>query len=381
MIRSYRYPLRPTRAQEAVLVAWLGACCDLYNGALQERRDAWRKQGRSVGLYDQTKSLTEIRRTDPAWAAVPVQVTRSALRRLDRAMKAFFRRCKAGQKPGFPRFRAKRRYDSFSFLGPLRVEGGRVHISKLGPVKFHEYRPLKGKVLDVIVRREATGRWYVVFQVDLGAAPLAVEPRSTVGIDVGLRTLAALSTGEMVENPRHGEAAARQLAARQRDLARKRKGSQSRRRAVVLVAKAHAKVQNQRIDHARKVAADLYNRFDAIAVEDLSISRMVHGNLAKAIHDASWGTLLHAMACKAESAGKILVKVDPWGTSQKCSGCGAAVPKDLSVRVHHCDRCGLTLDRDVNAARNIEALGRSALRLPVTPPVTSEGQQDITGQR
>lgn len=151
MIRAFRYPLHPTAAQEATLLAWLRACCSLYNGALQERRDAWGKLSKSITFNDQTRSLTEIRREDPEWTAIPVEVARSALRRLDRAMRAFFARAKRGQIPGFPRFRSSQRYDSFSY--PTRMSSSlvagsgrsaRIRLPKLGAVKINLYRPLKG---------------------------------------------------------------------------------------------------------------------------------------------------------------------------------------------------------------------------------------------
>lgn len=374
MIRSFRYPLLPNKAEDATLVRYLGACCSLYNGALQERRDAWKKQRVSVTAFDQIKSLTEIRAVDSAWRALPVEVLRSALRRVDRSFKDFFRRCKTGEKPGHPRFRSAGRYDSFSCGGDCPVRDSRVHIPKLGYVKFNLYRPLRGKVLDAVVKREA-GRWYVIFQCDLGEAPTPVDVATVpdsrvVGIDVGLRHLATLSTGETIANPRHGARAAADLARRQRVLARRKRGSSSRRRALLLVQKAHAKIANQRKDTAWKIAGDLVRRFDLIAYEDLAISQMVHGNLAKSIHDAAWRRLTHAITCKAEEAGKLSVAVDPRGTSQECSGCGARVRKSLSVRVHSCPECGLVIDRDENAGLNIKtrALGRSAASKPGADP-------------
>ena len=377
MIRSFRYPLRPTQAQAEVLTHWLGMCCDLYNGALEERRTAWRKQHRSVGLFDQTKALTEVRTTVPGWHDVPCEVARSALRRLDQSMKAFFARVKRGTKPGFPRFRSRRLYDSFNLQKPARVNGDRIILPKLGPVKFYQYRPLVGKVLDVIVRREAD-RWWVTFKCDVGAAPAKPTPETIhdhrmVGVDVGLTSLATLSTGEQVANPRHGREAAKKLAAAQRCLARKQKGSRSRRRALIQVQRAHIHIANQRKDTAYKTAAMLVRRFDLICFEDLTIRQMVHGNLANSIYDAAWGELVTAVEHKAESAGAHVVKVNPSGTSQRCSGCGATVRKSLADRVHDCPGCGLVLDRDHNAALNILALGRSALGLSATPPITGEG--------
>ncbi|MDD1677675.1 MAG: transposase [Methanomicrobiales archaeon] len=372
--------MRPTKAQEAALTTWLAQCCDLYNGALHERRDAWRKLGKGVTLYDQFKSLTEVRRTVPGWDEVPCEVARSALRRLDLAMKAFFRRCKAGETPGFPRFRSKRRYDSFGFgTNPVVIQGDRVVLPKLGYVKFHLYRPLKGKILYAVVRREA-GKWVVVFQCDIGEAPAkmpieSIPEERVAGVDLGLTTLATLSQGKPIENPRHGAKAAEVLARRQRALARKRKGSKSRHRALVQVQEAYAHVANQRLDTARKAAVRLCRDFDLICFEDLNIRGLAGGMLAKPIHDAAWRLLIHCTSCKAESAGKHVVEKDARRSSIDCSGCGARVEKTLRDRTHSCPVCGLVLDRDLNAALNMKnrALGRSAVRPPATPLVTAEG--------
>lgn len=196
------------------------------------------------------------------------------------------------------------------------------------------------------------------FSCDLGAAPAKVEPQTVVGIDLGLRSLAVTSDGEVIENPRHAARAAAKLARAQRILARRKRGSRSRERARVQVAKAHAHVRNQRLDHARKVAASLVSRHDVVVHEDLQVARMVRGNLGKSIHDAGWGLLLHAIACKAEEAGKWDVAVEAPGTTRDCSGCGEPVPKGLGDRIHRCPRCGLVICRDHNAAINIMTRGR-----------------------
>lgn len=309
MIRTFRYPLHPTVAQEAVLLSWLGQCCDLYNAALQERRDAWRKQHVNVGHYDQYKSLTEWRGSDPGARAVPAWVQRSPLDRVDLAFKSFFRRCKAGQTPGYPRFRSKKRYDSFT-VPDAKVVGNRVSLPKLPSIRFNQYRPLQGRILTVTVRRDSVGSWWVSFTCDLGAAPPKVEPVSVVGIDVGLKSLAVTSDGEVIENQRYSAVSAEKLARAQRILARRKRGSRSRERARVQVAKAHRHVQNQRLDCARKVAVSLVSKYDVIAHEDLQIRAMSRGLFAKGIHDAGWGVLLHCISCKAESAGKHVVAVD-----------------------------------------------------------------------
>lgn len=367
MVRTFRYPLLENKAQREVIEGWRRACQQLYNGALQERRDAWKLQRVSINYSRQTAELTELRQQDPAWKQVPVEVARSALHRVNRAFQAFFRRVKTGEKPGYPRFRSLDRYDSVG-VGRVRVDGDRVMLPKLGSVRFKLYRPLKGTIRNVELKLTPKG-WFVCFSCDIGPSPekvpLEIAKQNAVGIDVGLEAFATLSDGTQIDNPRCFRKAEATLARRQQALARKRRGSNSRRRAKKLVARAHHKIHNQRLDFARKLAVDLVEKHDIIALEDLQITRMVHGNLAKSILDAAWGMFRHATQCKAEEAGKWCVAVDPRGTSQTCSGCGVRVPKELSVRVHVCDRCGLRVHRDHNSAINIRALGMSAVDLLV----------------
>lgn len=359
MIRTFNYPLRPNRAQEATLEAWRVACQQLYNAALQERRDAWQKQGVSVTCYGQQKELTKLRAADPEWKAIPTWIARSALTRLDHAFKAFFRRCKSGETPGYPRFRSRDRYTSFDLGSDLpRIEENCVHLPKLGGVKFHRYREMRGELKHVNVSRTTRG-WSISFVCDLGDAPAKVPVRSCVGVDVGLEAFATLSNGERVENPRFFRKSEETLARRQQSLVRKQRGSSSRRRQKQLVARAHEHVRNQRLDFARKLASVLFDRFDLVAYEDLAISRMVHGTLGKSIHDAAWGKFLSALVSKAEEAGKHAITVDPRGTSQICPVCGTIAKKTLDERQHDCS-CGFSAHRDHAAAQVI--LGRG-LRL------------------
>ena len=191
----------------------------------------------------------------------------------------------------------------------------RVNLPKLGLVKFHKYRELSGTVRHVSISRTSRG-WSISFVCDVGAAPEKLPVRNAVGVNVGLEAFATLSTGERIENPRFFRAGADVLARRQQSLSRKRRGSSSRCRAKLLVTRAHERIRNQRLDFARKTASLLFSRFDLIAHEDLQISRMVHGNLAKSIYDASWGQFLRCLALKAEEAGRHVIAVDPRGTSR-----------------------------------------------------------------
>lgn len=359
MIRTFKYPLLPTKAQAETLTRWLAACCSLYNAALQERRDAWRKQRTNISYFVQQKELTGLRAAMPEWAEIPVWVERSALRRIDRSFSAFFGRMNRGESPGHPRFRSLDRYNSFDLGSSLpRTDNGGVFLPKLGRVRFKKYRELRGQVREVAVRRHA-GRWCVCFVCDLGAAPPKVPPCTSVGVDLGLDVFATLSTGERIENPRFLRVAEEEIARRQRVFARKKKGSNSRRRAKRVLSRIHERVANQRSDFVRKLACALFARFDLIAYEDLQIARMIRGHLGKSITDAGWGQFLRAVACKAESAGKWAVPVDPRGTSQRCTRCDAVVKKSIDDREHSCPSCGFVTHRDHNAALNIVALGLS----------------------
>ena len=350
MIRSYRYPLHPLKDQEVILVSWIESCRQLFNGALEERKSHYWKFNRGLTHYEQQKSLTILRSQDLEWKAIPVMILRSALKRLDHAYNMFFRRVKSGEAPGFPRFRGRHRYDSFSLAAYFKVSektkghSATVSIPKLGPVKFNQYRPHKGVIKDIIVKREAD-RWFVIFQCDLGVAPeVVIDPTKSVGIDLGLTHFGTLDDGTTIENPRYFRAGQDLLAKRQRALQRKRRGSRSRQRAKILVQRAHTHIKNQRLDHARKLAKSLFESNDIVCYEDLSIATMIEGSyLAKSISDASWSITIHCLKCKAEEAGKLAVAVDPRGTTQRCSGCGTVVPKGLRDRVHDCPECGLVM--------------------------------------
>lgn len=358
MIRTFKYPLRPTVRQRAILESWLTLCRQLYNCALEQRRECWRMAiPKNISYNYQTKELTEIRAADPVYGHLPVEAARSSLRALQHAFDGFFRRVREGDTPGYPRFKGKDRFSSFG-IGRVKVEGKKVRVPNLGLVKFHLYRPIEGEIRDVRLCRQAD-RWFVCFSCDVGEAPAKVPVSKSAGVDLGLNSFAVLSDGKRVENPRFFRKSEDLLARRQRALSTKKRGSKSRFRAKILVQKAYAHVRNQRVDFARKLAAELFKTYDLIAYEDLNIQGLAKSRLSKSINDAAWGGFIRALVSKAECAGKWAVPVNPRGTSIRCSRCGDEVLKTLSERVHRC-ACGLTLDRDENAARNILALGRSA---------------------
>jgi putative transposase len=363
MRKSYKYRLFTTRAQEQALDVQLGEACRLYNAALQERRDAYQYSGLSLNYYDQANQLKAIRSTGDLGLA-NYSACQDVLRRVEKTFNAFFRRVKAGiEKPGFPRFKSRKRFDSYTFPSygdGCRLTGTRLYLQGVGHVKVKLHRPVDGVIKTITVKR-ACGKWYVCFSVEIEIAPLPVTDTST-GIDVGLTAFATLADGTEIANPRYYRRAQAKLRLCQRRVARRKRGSKNRRKAVLLLQKAHAKVKNQRADFQHKVARTLVNTYGMIAVEDLNIKGLASGMLAKSVLDAGWGSFLDKISYKAAEAGRVLVESFAGGTSQECL-CGAAVPKTLGMRWHLCVSCGLSAPRDHVSAQLIERRGLRLLGL------------------
>jgi putative transposase len=359
--RTYRYRIYPTVRLRLALEAQLGFACQLYNAALEQRRYAWRARRRSVTLYDQFRDLTEVRAASMGPANMNCSAMRDPLRRLDRAFDAFFRRVKAGAKPGYPRYRSVRRYNSLTWDSGWGIHDGRLALQGIGKVKVKWHRPLPASavVRTVAVRRVAE-RWYTCFSLRVpGLRPVAAAGRPAVGFDLGIQHFATLSTGEQIPGPRAYRAAMRQLRVAQRRVCRRQKSSNRRHKAGLLLARRHERIRNLRLDHAHKLSRRLVADFGLIALEDLNICGLARGALAKDVTHQGWAAFLTMVEYKAEEAGTRLIRVPPLGTSQTCSGCSIVVPKPLSERTHRCPACGLVVDRDTNAARNILRLGLS----------------------
>ncbi|HEV8193737.1 MAG TPA: transposase [Ktedonobacterales bacterium] len=360
--KTYKYNLNPTAEQERELERVLWLCRTLYNTALEERITAYRRRGVTITAYQQMAELPDLKAAFPAYATVHSLVLQDVLARLEKTYQAFFRRVKAGQAPGFPRFRGGNRYNSFTykqFGTGATLDNGFLILSKMGRIAVRWSRPMGGTPKTVTISREADG-WYVCIScADVPVEPLAPTGQET-GIDLGIESFATLSDGTMIPNPRCYRRAERRLKTAQRRVSRRKKGSNRRRKAVNLLAKAHQRVRRQRQDFQQKTALALVRQFDTIYHEELQVANMVQNrHLAKSIADASWSAFLTILAFKAACAGKQVVAVNPAYTSQTCSGCGVVVQKGLSVRWHTCPDCGTSLHRDHNAAKNIERLGQS----------------------
>jgi putative transposase len=359
VIRNYKFRLYPNKEQERKLLRWLETCRRIYNTALVQRKEAWEKERRSVTRTEQQVWLKEAKKDNDYFKEVHSQVAQEVLFRVERAFAGFFRRVRNGETPGYPRFKGKGRYKSLTFtqfgdgLG-ASFQNGKLKLSKIGLVKIKLHRDIPGTVKTVTVKRDTIGKWYAVLAVETELNQPGTHPGTAAGLDVGLEKFATLSDGSAIENPRYLRKTEKRLKHAQRALSRKQKGSRNREKTRLKVAKLHTKVRNQRKDFLHKESRRLVNVYKMIAVEDLTVKNMVENHhLAKSISDAGWSEFLAMLCYKAEEAGSRVVKVNPSGTSQECSRCGTTVVKDLSVRVHRCPHCGLVLDRDVNAARNI----------------------------
>jgi putative transposase len=340
------------------MVQTLRECRGLYNTLLAERKDTYEEMGKSLSLYAQINRFPELKRENPALREVHSQVLQNVAVRIDLAFKAFFRRVKAGGKPGYPRFRGANRYDSFTYpQSGFRVEGDRVFLSKIGHVKAVIHRPIDGKAKTATVRKTATGKWFVCFSCEVKPEPLP-ESTEVVGVDVGLKSIIATSDGESVPAPKFFRKEEKELARTQRRLSEAPKGSRDGAKRRKVVAKVHERIKNKRSNFAHQESRKLVDRYGFIAVEDLSVNRMnKYHCLAKSIMDAAWTDLTNKLTYKAEEASRVLVKVNPAYTSQDCSRCGYRQVMPLSKRVYECPNCGLSLDRDTNAAKNILTLG------------------------
>ena len=358
-MKAYKFKLRLNPAFQSGCDRTLELCRELYNAALQERRDAWTSKRVTASFATQCAQLPDLKALRPELTDIHSQVLQQTLRKLQRAFENFFRRVRAGETPGYPRFKGTDRFDSFCYpQAGFRLDGDKLHLSKIGSCRVRLSRPVAGTIKTCTIKREADG-WYVIFAVEENQCRYLPKTGDRAGIDVGLENFATLSTGEVIENPRHLKSAERRLKTVQRKVSRRpSKRSNRRRKAVTLLRKQHQKVARQRTDFQHKIALRLIREFDSIAVEDLNIKGLVKNHhLAKSISDAAWNAFFQILTSKAADAGRQVMKVSPQFTSQDCHACGARVRKTLAAREHRCLACGFVAHRDHNAALNIKRRG------------------------
>ncbi|MDW7732781.1 MAG: transposase [Methanolobus sp.] len=295
----FRYRIYPTKAQIIILADTLELCRWTYNETLALRKNAWEFEQENIGYYESKKMLPGWKVIKPELKNVHSQVLQDVVTRVDLAFQAFFRRCKDGENPGYPRFRGKNRYDSITYTqSGFELQDNKLWLSKIGAIKVKLHRPIVGEIKRITIRRTCTGKWFVSFLVDTDVQKTIPLTGQSVGVDVGIKSFLTLSNGQDIPNPRF------------------------------------------------------------FVTEENILAKMVRNHcLAKHIADVSWNKLINITTYKAEWAGKHVELVNPRNTSLICSGCGQIVRKDLSERTHNCPFCSLILDRDHNAAINILRLG------------------------
>ena len=350
MIRTYKCRAKLTRSGHEALSRVFGMCATLYNACLEERIDCYKKTGESRSYYDQCKALTEVRADDPEYDNISVQVFRGVVGRMDKAYKRFFKH------GGFPRFKSSRRWRTIEINDQcwkmLKREGQKLFLKIKGlpriEVKTERELPPNALLKAIRITRKPL-RTEVALSYELPTPDVKPE-NNPVGIDMGISKRLALSNGETVEKR---EMDRRKLIRLQRSVSRKKKGSNNRRKAVSLLAKEWQRLTEKERNYLHRLASEIVRMYDFIAIEKLETKKML-GNrqLARSIQEQTWGKFATLLNEKAESAGVTVVAVNPEGTSQECSNCGARVEKSLSVRIHRCT-CGYEADRDLNAAINI----------------------------
>ncbi len=355
ILKTYKYRLYPTPSQIQKLEQTVETSRRWYNTCLEERKTAWETEKRSVGKYEQLAKVKEYRKANPYAGQVHSHILQVVAVDVDKSFQGFFRRLEAGETPGYPRFKSSNRFDSFGlkeYGNGFKIDGRRLRISGIGRIRVRWHRPMEGKIKTVRIRRQA-GKWYACFACEVDEQNLPATGKA-IGVDVGIHHLLATSENEVVENPRWYQVEQRKLRVIQRRVSRRKMGGSNRRKAVVDLQRQQLHIANSRKDYLEKLSHHLISHYDVIALEDLQIQGMVRNHhLSKSILDAGWGYLKMRLVSKAVDAGREVVFVNPAYTSRTCSSCGAGF-EDLTLADRWVDcSCGLSLDRDVNAACNI----------------------------
>lgn len=347
---------------------WLYLCRQLYNACLEQRIDAYSRCGVTLSDYTQQKELKHLKVSFPKYKEVGSQVLKEVVRDLDKAFKSFFRRAKsgAGKQSGFPKFKGRDFFNSFRFPNSSgwKLNGSVMTIKYVGDIRIKMDRPIEGVIKTVTVKHTNTGKWFVVFSCDdVPTKPLHATGRS-VGIDVGIKNLLTDSDGRSLPRLDLTQSNERRLRVLSRKLARQKKGSKRRAETKRLIGILHEKIANSREDYACKIAHNYTQQYDLIVMEDLAVKQMIGksgSTMKKSITDAAWTSLRHRLTNKVEEFERTLITVDPAYTSMTCSMCDHLQDMPLDTRVYNCPKCGLTLDRDHNAAINILKRGQADL--------------------
>ena len=373
MQRTFKYKLEPSFKQREALFNIFNFCRFLYNSALEERITSYKNNKKSVSYREQSSFLPEIKTMFPKETSlIYSQTLQQTLKQVDTAYKNFFRRVKEkASKAGFPRFKNKNRFRSILFpqVKPdlsgtcIKLTSNKVRIYGVGKVKIRYHRPIEGIAKQCRIVKQNDNFYLCIICDKIPAKPLP-KTGKTVGIDLGLDSFVTMDDGTKFHHPKPYKTSLEKLQYRQRKLSLKIKGSNNRNKQKKLVAKTYEKITNQREDYQYKLANKIVKENDVIVVEKLNVKNMLEAKgfevSKRNIQDASWGKFIEKLTYKAESADKLLLKVDPRNTSKMCFQCGT-IKKNLALRdrIFNCETCGLAIDRDINAAKNIKRLGQA----------------------
>jgi len=377
MIRNFQYRIYPTGKQKRQMESVLIACMRLWNYFLEQRDTAYKTDKTSISYFAQMKEIPKLAIKDPSIKEVYSQTLQDVPKRLDKAFQAFFRRVKVGETPGFPRFKNRDRYNSFTYPqnnGSFKLaEEGKIYLSKIGHVKIEYHREAKGTWKTCTVKRTPIGKWYVVISSELPDVAVEKSIKPAVGIDLGLKEFAVMSDGSKIKRARFFKAEEDALAKAQRKFDKQKKGSPARHKTRKIVARIHERITNKRKNFTHQNSRKIVNKYGTICLEDLNVQNMLQKSTIlvdgqqlsakpthRSINDVSWNEFVRQLKYKAEEAGSSVILVDPKNTTKMCSVCGKLVNKDLSDREHNCS-CGHSEDRDLNASKNILAVGLHSL--------------------
>ena len=371
--RAYKTELQLNNREQRLLRGCAGAARYVWNWGLRQKIDAYEATGKSPNTYELHRQLNQLKQGELGWLyAYSKTIPQEALRDLDRAFGHFFRRIKQGKKPGFPRFKSRKRgVGSFRIWGAIRVEAGRIRLPRIGWLRLKErnYLPATDvKILSATVSTRA-GRWFVSLQVE-EEMPERQPTGDPLGVDVGIHQLAVTSAGGVYENPRALRRALKRLARRQRELHRRRPGSRNRAQTRAKIARLHYRVACLRQDALHQATSRMVaktkpdaERPSVIVIEDLNVAGMLQNHkLARAVADVGMGEFGRQLAYKCAWSGIDLQQADRWfPSSKRCSQCGRVKETlTLAERTYRCLACGLEIDRDLNAAYNLQQLATAS---------------------
>lgn len=367
MLKAFKYRIYPTADQRQKIAQQFGCCRYIYNWGLQRKMEAYQSEGKSISCFDLINEMTSLKKEILWLKDCYSQALQMSLRNLDNAYTRFFR-----EKKGFPKFKSKHsNTKSCQYPQGVQFKDGAVYLPKIGNVKLIQHRPYSGTVKTVTLSQTPTGKYYISVLAEDGCVlpeKQKFDADTTIGVDVGIKHFATLSTGEKIEHPKCLKKAEKKLKRAQQIVSRRKKGSQNRKRAIYILAAQHEKVTNRRNDFLHKLSHRLVSENQAVAVETLNVSGMMKNHrLAKSIGDSGWGRFFVFLDYKADWQGKNILEIGAFAPSSKtCNACGTITHElRLKDRIWTCQKCGKVHDRDKNAADNIKSFALIAQNLIV----------------